>query len=247
MAQATKSALIEFSYNRTMEWLKGQGEQQKHVLISLAQKRRKGLFEKRKQEATTLLKQKINKRIAAIKQAQLNQQKVDAIIDTLKSEKVIISLDELKERVGYIKGLSIPTSLQDAEIKSLVKKQIQMRTHIHHQSVSIFFSHHGNAKSIQELLQELSYIITSNPIRAMKKTVCDHQSLSIIFDKPSLLVGAKFKHRFNVAGTDEWFNGSVDNYRKNQFTFSYVGTDELSHFSLNEIKEDFFNGDFWIL
>ena len=130
MQQATKSALIEFSYNGTMQWLKAQGEQQKQVLISLAQTRRKAVFEERRQEAAALLKAKIDDRIVAIKQAQLNQEKVDDIIDKVKSEMVITSLDELKVRVDSIKSLSIPASLQKAEIKSLVKKQIQIRAHI---------------------------------------------------------------------------------------------------------------------
>ena len=41
MAQATRSVLIEFTYNKTMEWLRGQSEEQKQVIISLAQARRK--------------------------------------------------------------------------------------------------------------------------------------------------------------------------------------------------------------
>ena len=146
-----------------------------------------------------------------------------------------------------IKSLSIPASLQKAEIKSLVKK-IQIWVHIYHQSVNIF-SHHGNAKPNEELVQELSHIIMSNPIRAVKRVVCNHQRLSLIFDKPSLLVGAKFKHRFNVDGTDKWFEGYVKCYRKSCFTFGYIDINdhELYRFSLDEIKEDFFNGDFWIL
>ena len=183
MQQATKSALIEFSYNGTMQWLKAQGEQQKQVLISLAQTRRKAVFEERRQEAAALLKAKIDDRIVAIKQAQLNQEKVDDIIDKVKSEMVITSLDELKVRVDSIKSLSIPASLQKAEIKSLVKKQIQIRAHIYHQSVNIFFSHHGIAKPNEELVQELSHIIKSNPIRAVTGVVCNHQRLSVIFDK----------------------------------------------------------------
>ena len=83
----------------------------------------------------------------------------------------------------------------------------------------------------------------------MTGVVCNHQRLSVIFDKPSLLVGAKFKHRFNVDGTDKWFEGYVKCYRKSRFTFGYIDINdhELYCFSLDEIKEDFFNGDFWIL
>ena len=36
MAQSTRSTMVEFSYNKTMEWLKGQGEVQKQTLIALA-------------------------------------------------------------------------------------------------------------------------------------------------------------------------------------------------------------------
>ena len=65
MAQATRSVLIEFTYNKTMEWLRGQSEEQKQV-ISLAQARRKQVERKKKYDSKVLLKQKIQDRIQAI-------------------------------------------------------------------------------------------------------------------------------------------------------------------------------------
>ena len=41
MTQATRSVMIEFSANKTMQWLIDQGEEQKHRLITLALKKRR--------------------------------------------------------------------------------------------------------------------------------------------------------------------------------------------------------------
>ena len=59
MAQETRSAMIEFSYNSTMEWLKNQGEKQKHTHIALAQKRRYLVIEQSRNNAKQLLEKKM--------------------------------------------------------------------------------------------------------------------------------------------------------------------------------------------
>ena len=40
MSQSTRSCMLEFAYNKTMEWLKSQTKEQTVTLISLAQERR---------------------------------------------------------------------------------------------------------------------------------------------------------------------------------------------------------------
>jgi len=59
MAQETRSAMTEFSYNSTMEWLKNQGEEQKCTLIALAQKRRDLVIEQSRNDAKQLLEKKM--------------------------------------------------------------------------------------------------------------------------------------------------------------------------------------------
>lgn len=59
MAQETRSAMIEFSYNSTMEWLKNQGEEQKCTLITLAQKCRHLVTEQSRNDAKQLLVKKM--------------------------------------------------------------------------------------------------------------------------------------------------------------------------------------------
>ena len=36
MAQSTRSTMLEFSYNKTMDWLKSQGEEREQALVTLA-------------------------------------------------------------------------------------------------------------------------------------------------------------------------------------------------------------------
>jgi len=59
MAQETHSAMIEFSYNLSMEWLKNQGEEQKCTLIALAQKHRHLVIEQSRNDAKQLLEKKM--------------------------------------------------------------------------------------------------------------------------------------------------------------------------------------------
>ena len=68
----------------------------------------------------------------------------------------------------------------------------------------------------------------------------------VLFDKPSLLRGAKIKHKFDVNGEEKWFVGDIKGYRRNEFTILY-DTEEECKFTLKEVKEDYFNGDFWII
>ena len=247
MSQTTRSALIEFSYNKTMKWLKDLGQEQKEKLISIAQARRRIIYQEKMQEKNALLQQKVELRNEAIDVAKRKAQEVDELIDQLKMELIITSIKELNTRVSSIRELSIPASLQSAEIKSLVKKQVQIRSLLYKQGVTIFFSHKGTTKSDDQLLQELSQIIKNNPIKRVGSiTPPGHQSLSVLFDKPSWLRGAKVKHKFDVNGEEKWFMGHVKGYRQNEFAILY-DTEELCKFTTEEIKEDYYNGDFWIM
>ena len=250
MAQSTKTVLIEFSYNKTINWLHKHEKAEKQNLIALAQRRGQAVFKEKQQEKERCLNQKIKRRAEAIELAKQKHSKSDKVIEMLKLESVISSIKELKDHVEEIRSLSIPESIKIAEIKKLIKKQAQIRSYVYHQPVTIIFSHHGVVKSDAQLLQELSKIIKQHPINSKIQDDCalpsNHQQLSVLFDKPSLLVGVKLKHRFIVDGKEQWFKGHIKSYRKRKFSILY-DPEELSDFTLDEIKDDYFNGDLWIL
>ena len=74
-----------------------------------------------------------------------------------------------------------------------------------------------------------------------------HQQLFTIFKKPSLLKGVHIKHRFEEDGELKWYDGIFTRINKKEAMVSYDGSKEEYHFSLEEIKEDFFSGDLVIL
>lgn len=174
------------------------------------------------------------------------------MVESLKSELLITSRNQLDEIVDGIQNLSLPNSVRSAEIRALVKKQVLIRSCVYNQQVSIFLSHQGIAKSIDQILNELSKIIIQNPLSVqpvpISSEVVKRQQLMHVFDKPSLLTGVKINHKFEIddAGHEEWYLGSITHYRKGQFTISYE-TAEICLFTLDELKEDYLNGDFWIL
>ena len=76
MAQATRSAMIEFSYNETMEWLKSQGEEQKRSLITLVQKCRHLVIEQSRSDSRQLFQKKIVQRARLIEKGREKAKKV---------------------------------------------------------------------------------------------------------------------------------------------------------------------------
>ena len=95
MAQATRSAMIEFSYNKTMEWLKSQGEEQKHCLIKLAQKRRNLVIEQSRNDATKLFEKKMVQRAMLIGKGTEKARKIEAAIEDLKTDIPITTVEDL--------------------------------------------------------------------------------------------------------------------------------------------------------
>ena len=59
MSQSTRSCMLEFSYNKTMEWLKTQSREQTQTLIALAQERKNVVQEQTKREQQDLFKKKL--------------------------------------------------------------------------------------------------------------------------------------------------------------------------------------------
>ena len=55
------------------------------------------------------------------------------------------------------------------------------------------------------------------------------------------------KHRFNVDDTLEWYEGIIKSVKCNMLTIYYHKTDETCQFTLDEIKEDFYSEDLYIV
>ena len=48
-------------------------------------------------------------------------------------------------------------------------------------------------------------------------------------------------------GSLEWYEGTIKSIRCNRVTIHYQESDETCQFTLQEIKEDFCSGDFFIM
>ena len=80
MAQATRSVMVEFAYNKTMKWLKLKGEEHKAALVTISQAKRREIQRERKQKAAVITENKVQQRSKALELARTkhikHQQKV---------------------------------------------------------------------------------------------------------------------------------------------------------------------------
>ena len=241
--------MIEFSYNSTMEWLKSQGEEQKSTLIALAQQRRHLVIEKSKNDAKQLFDKKIGHRAKLIEKGREKAKKIAAAIEDLRTDVLITTIEDLQKREAAIVSLSLPEKVQEAELKALVKRQIQLRIKVHKQKgIQLLLTVNGKAKCASMLLKELLDIILKYPIHVEvhSKEPC-HQMLYVLFDRPSLLASCRIKHKFEVDGNLIWYDGEIVSCRKQQVKVHYPETHEICQFTLNEIQDDFYSGDLWIV
>ena len=253
MAQSTRSAIVETSMNKTMQWLHSQNEEKIHDIVKTALEQSSKVRHEIEAEKKLLLEKKITERQKIIKKAVKKQEKYYNEIQELKSDPLIMSIDTLNQRVTNITSLSIPQSIKDAEIKSLIKRQVRLRCEVFQQKMAkIFFTEKGKSKTLSKLLQELSNIIVKSPPLSVCRTEeiveSDKQLLRVVFDKPSLLTGVKLKHRFqDDDGHLQWYEGVIMSYKRSSFTIFYEETKEECTFTVNEVREDFSLGDLWIL
>lgn len=98
MAQATRSVMIEFSVNKTMQWLKDQAQEQKIALIAIARNKRREVEEHRKKEAEVLLERKVQIHTDAVKQGEKKKEKREALIQDLKQISLISTVEEFHLR-----------------------------------------------------------------------------------------------------------------------------------------------------
>ena len=104
MAQETCTAMIEFSHNSTMDWLKNQGEEQKRTLVALAQKRRHLVIEQSRNNAKQLLEKMVH-RAKLIEKGKEKAEKIAAAIENLKTDILITTVDGLQKRETAIVSL----------------------------------------------------------------------------------------------------------------------------------------------
>ena len=248
MAQSTRSTMVEFSLNNTMKWLKEQGEQHKEALMTLAQEKRRAVLWEAREDAKYVFERKLEQRSNAIKLAQTKIKEKEKKIQSIQSHHLITSVSELDALVANITSLSIPKSLQDTEIRELVKTQKLLRTLVFNQKgINLSMSAKGKPRPVSELLKDLATIISTKPVRVRRKKAQAHQQLFTIFKKPLLLKGVHIKHRFEEDEVLKWYEGIFKRINKKEAMISYDGSEEEYNFSLEEIKEDFFSGDLVIL
>ena len=59
MAHATRSVMVEFTYNKTTKWLKLKGEEHNAALITTSQAKRREIQREQKQQAAVILENKV--------------------------------------------------------------------------------------------------------------------------------------------------------------------------------------------
>ena len=123
----------------------------------------------------------------------------------------------------------------------MVKRQLDVRRKVYKQKIQIS----GKAKSTDALLSELLHIIKKHSIEIENTHVATHQQLSIVFEKPSFLVGCKIRHQFEEGQVLTWYHGDIVSYKKQQFQVHYPESNEMCTFSLAELQNDFYAGDLW--
>ena len=125
--------MLEFSYNKTMDWLKSQGEERERAQVTLAQQRKKDVVYEVREEAERLHKTKLEGQRREVEKAQAQEKVRLDKLDSIKDETLVSSIDQLNQRVTEIHCLSIPMDLKDAEVKKLVQRQVQLHTMVFQQ------------------------------------------------------------------------------------------------------------------
>ena len=137
---------------------------------------------------------------------------------------LIVTVAELNRRVANITCLSIPKAVKETELKEIVKRQVMIRKYVYKQKgIAIPFTLKGKPKPVDQLLAELKQVILCQHIRIRKRTTNDsarRQQLHTLFERPSLLVGVKIKHRFEEDGCFTWYEEIITHYKKQNFLYT---------------------------
>ena len=190
------------------------------------------------------LKESWNKAVKLLNQHVLNLRKKKKN-QAIQSHQLITSVAELDALVANIISLSIPKSLQDAELRELIKSQKLLHTLVFNQKgINLSMSAKGKPRPVSALLKELATVISTRPVRVQRKDQPQaHQQLHVVFKKHSLLKGVYIKLRFEEDEQLKWYEGIFTHINKKAAMITYDEDTE----ELEEIKEDFFNGDLFIM
>lgn len=90
-------------------------------------------------------------RAELVKQGEKKREKAVAIIDDLRKSPLIATVKEFERRKRTLFSLSIPVSLKEAELRVLMKRQVQLRNKVYHQSVVLNQSESGELKPVDRL------------------------------------------------------------------------------------------------
>ena len=106
-SQATKSNIVEFSYNHTVKWLDQQPDEVQKEIIGAAVANRRTIRQQKQLRTEQYKKARREKVEVALEKAAQKQMNASAEISELENEHLIHTLAELNDKIAGIKALSI--------------------------------------------------------------------------------------------------------------------------------------------
>ena len=241
-------ALILFSHNKTSSWLD-----------SLSCEERKTLFQAARSLAPSIKRKfKLRQQVIEVKRQEDLRRRAEAIAcKELKAVQEREKLTKEMEKVGlWTSRAEVEDGLEKLARKTrkieVLKLQINFRNKVlgqKHPNKDVFrFSHNRKQYSTNQLKMNLLSLVesmhgdnsTDNPM------VTDRSTLEQMQKKPTLLVGKKIRHRFEVGKELVWYIGtvlSVDLQTK-EFQVHYEGESDICSFTL---LDDILHGDLELL
>lgn len=237
-------ALILFSQNKTIDWLRLKSSAERERLLQAARNLvpvHRANFQKRREEMEKLRQREIEKRERALR---------------LKKDK---ELKEKEELTLKIQQYGLWTSTRDVteglrEIKSkkakldALKSQITFRRKVLDQTCAekeVFqFSSNHQAFSIEKLTENLLKLFPTSG-ETSNAPISDLSSETLRKD-PELLIYRRIKHLFDCDDNEVWYEGTVLGYNDEteEYTIAYDKEDSVYEFNL---LEDLDCGDLIVL
>ena len=155
-----------------------------------------------KEGAKYAFERKLEQRSKSIKLAHAKIKEKQTKLQAIPSHHLITSVADLDVLFTNITSLSIPKSLQNAELRELVKAQKLLRVLVYNQKgINLSMAANGKLRPINEILKDLATIIRATSVHVQRTDEAqDHQLLLTVFKKLSLLKGVRIKQRFEEDG-----------------------------------------------
>ena len=99
--------------------MKEQGEEQKQVLLALAQEQRKAVLQESKEATKYIFKRKLHQRNKNIELGKVKKADKEKQFEAIKSQHLISSVTELNSLVAKITSLSLPKSLKNTKLRQI--------------------------------------------------------------------------------------------------------------------------------